>query len=140
MKRVLAPQGMLALNFWGCPENSPHVVVICDVFREFFGEDSTMIFQVACSLSNPQVLQNLVEDAGFSNIQIQSHIKIARHPSLTELLPAYFSIFPVAKLIAAMPEEERTRMFHSIEANLVEWKENEEIAVPTENYILTAEN
>ena len=140
MKRVLAPQGMLALNVWGRPENSPHVVVICDVFREFLGEDSTMIFQVACSLSNPQILLSLVEDAGFSNIQIQSGIKIARHPSLAELLPAYFSVFPVAKLIAAMPEEERTRMFLSIETNLAVWKENEGIAVPTENYILTAEN
>ncbi|MDD1728921.1 MAG: class I SAM-dependent methyltransferase [Methanospirillum sp.] len=139
MKRVLTPQGTLALNVWGRPENSPHVGVICDVFTEYFGEDSTIIFRAACSLSNPRELRNLVEEAGFSNIQIRSGMKIARHPSLTEFLPAYFSIFPIAAQIAAMPEEERTRMFQSIETNLAGWRENDGFAIPTENYTLTAE-
>lgn len=140
MKRVLAPGGTLALSVWGRPKESPHVIAICDVFTDFFGEDSTTIFQVACSLSNHQVLQNLVQEAGFSNIQIQFGVKIARHPSLAELLPAYFSVFPVAAQIAAMPEDERTRMFRCIETKLTAWQENDGLAVPTENCILTAEN
>lgn len=140
MKRVLAPHGTLALSVWGRPGKSPHVIVICDVFAEYFGEDSTTIFRVACSLSNPRVLQNLVKDAGFSNIHIRSGVKIARHPSLAELLPAYFSVFPVAAQIAAMPEEDRIRMFCCIETKLAAWRENEGLAVPTENCILTAEN
>lgn len=79
MKRVLAPQGTLALSVWGRPGMCPHVMVICDVFSEYFGEDSTKIFRVASSLSDNQVLQNLVQDAGFSNIRIQSSVKISRH-------------------------------------------------------------
>ena len=75
---------------------------------------------------------------GLSNIQIRSEIRIARHPSLAELLPAYFSVLPVAAQITAMPEEERTRMFRSIETKLADWRENEGLAVPTENCILTA--
>jgi ubiquinone/menaquinone biosynthesis C-methylase UbiE len=138
MKRVLAPEGRLALSVWGRPEKSPHVLVIFDVFSEFFGEDSTTIFRVACSLSNHQVLQNLVQDAGFSDIHIRYGVKIARHPSLAELLPAYFSVLPVAAQIAAMPESERTRMFRSMETKLADWRENEGLAVPTENCILTA--
>lgn len=138
MKRVLAPQGTLALSVWGRPEKSPHVLVIFDVFSEYFGEDSTTIFKVACSLSSHEVLKNLVQDAGFSNIHIQSGVKIARHPSLAELLPAYFSALPVAAQIAALPEEERTRMFRSMETKLADWRENDGLAVPTENCILTA--
>lgn len=140
MKRVLAPQGTLALSVWGRPEKCPHVIVICDVFTEYFGEDSTMMFRVASSLSNHRVLQNLVQDAGFSNIRIRSGIKIARHPSLADLLPAYFSAFPIAAQIAAMPEEERTLMFRCIETKLTAWRENDGLAVPTESCILTAEN
>ena len=140
MKRVLAPHGRLALSVWGRSEKCPHVIAICDVFTEFFGEDSTTIFRVAGSLSNPRVLENLVLDAGFSTIHIRSEVKIARHPSLTELLPAYFSVFPVATQIAAMSEEERTRMFRCIETKLAAWREGDGLAVPTENCILTAEN
>lgn len=138
MERVLAPGGTLALGVWGRPEKSPHVPAICMVFTEYFGKDSTTIFNVACSLSDQKVLQNLVQDAGFSDIRIRSGIKIARHPSLSELLPAYFSVFPVAAQIAAMPEEKRNEMFRCIETNLAAWRENEGLAVPTENCILTA--
>lgn len=140
MKRVLAPEGTLALSVWGSPEKSPHVPVIIEVFSEYFGEDSTAIFRVACSLSRHDLLRELVQGAGFSQIHIRSGIKIARHPSLTELLPAYFSVLPVAAQITAMPDEERTRMFRSIETRLADWRENEGLAVPTENCTLTATN
>jgi ubiquinone/menaquinone biosynthesis C-methylase UbiE len=140
MKRVLVPQGTLALSVWGRAEMCPHVMVICDVFSEYFGEDSTTIFKVASSLSNHKVLQNLVQDAGFSNIRIRFEVKIARHPSLTDLLPAYFSALPVAAQIAALPEEERTRMFRCIETKLADWRENDGLAAPVENCLLTAEN
>ena len=140
MKRVLAPQGTLALSVWGRAEMCPHVMVICEVFSEFFGEDSTKIFRVASSLSDNQVLHNLVSDAGFSSICIQSSVKISRHPSLAELLPAYFSVLPVAAQIAALPEEERTRMFRCMETKLAAWRENDGLAVPVENCLLTAQN
>nr|WP_319539050.1 methyltransferase domain-containing protein [uncultured Methanospirillum sp.] len=138
MRRVLAPDGTLAISVWGRAERSPHVGAICEAFTKYLGEDSTTMFRVACSLSNPHLLQRLVEDAGFSNIQIRTGVKTARHPSLAEFLPAYFSIFPVAAQITAMAEEDRTRMFRIIESALGPWKENEGIAVPTENCILTA--
>ncbi len=138
MNRVLAPGGTLALSVWGRAEKSPHVGAICEAFTKYLGEDSTTMFSVACSLSDPDLLQKLVEDAGFSSIQIRTGVKTARHPSLTEFLPAYFSIFPVAAQITAMSDEKRTRMFRSIERTLEPWMENEGIAVPTENCILTA--
>ena len=140
MKRVLAPEGTLALSVWGRAGMCPHVMAICEVFSEYFGEDSTTIFKVASSLSNPEVLQHLVQDAGFSRIRIRSEVRIARHPSLANLLPAYFSALPVAAQIAALPEEERTRMFRCIETRLAGWRENDGLAAPVENCILTAVN
>lgn len=138
IKRVLVPHGILALSVWGRPEKSPHVMVICDVFTEFFGPDSTQMFKVACSLSSPDVLSNLIMEAGFSDICIRTDVKIARHPSFARFLPAYFSIFPVASLISKLTDEERSRMFHLIEKELAPWIENGALAVPTENNILTA--
>ncbi|OPX64791.1 MAG: ubiquinone/menaquinone biosynthesis methyltransferase [Methanoregula sp. PtaB.Bin085] len=139
MARVLAPGGRLALSVWGRAEKSPHVGIICDVFRDYFGEDSTTIFKVACSLSDPAVLRNLAGDAGFTGISIRSGVKIARHPSPAELLPAYFSAFPVAAQISALPEEERDGMFRCMMTQLVPSTENNGLAVPTENIPQTAE-
>lgn len=138
IKRVLVPHGTLALSVWGRPEKSPHVIVICDVLTKFFGPDSTQMFKVACSLSSPDLLSKLIQEAGFSDICIRTDVKIARHPSFTRFLPAYFSIFPVASLISELPDDERDRMFHLIEKGLAPWIENGALAVPTENHILTA--
>jgi ubiquinone/menaquinone biosynthesis C-methylase UbiE len=140
MKRVLSPGGTLVLGVWGSPEKSPHVPIICDILGKYFGKDSASLFTTACSLSDRRVLENLVRDAGFSKIRIHTRVKIARHPSLAELLPAYFSGFPVAAQIAAMHEEERTRMFRAIATALAPYTENDGLAVPTENIILAAEN
>jgi ubiquinone/menaquinone biosynthesis C-methylase UbiE len=140
IKRVLVPHGTLALSVWGRPENSPHVMVICDVFTEFFGPDSTQMFKVACSLSSHDLLNNLLQEVVFSNISIKTDVKVAHHPSFARFLPAYFSIFPVASLISELTDEERNRMFHCIEKRLAPWIEKGALAVPTENNILTAEN
>jgi len=139
MARVLTPGGRLALGVWGRAEESPHVGVICYVIGRYFGEDATSLFKRACSLSNRTDLKNLIRDAGFSGIRIKAGVKIARHPSLAELLPAYFSIFPVAAEILAMQETDRTRMFQEIATALAPYCENDGLAVPTENYIVTAE-
>lgn len=139
MARVLAPGGRLAVAVWGRAEKSPHVPVICEVFSNYFGKESTAMFDVACSLCDPAVLHDLVEDAGFSNIRIQAGIKIARHPSLSDFLPAYFSIFPIAEKIGAMPVEERNAMFCSIMTGLLPYIKDDGLAVPTEGIILSAE-
>ena len=138
MARVLVPGGRIALGVWGRAEKSPHVGVICDVIGRYFGDEATSLFKKACSLSDRTELKNLVRDAGFSGIRIKAGIKIARHPSLAELLPAYFSIFPVAKEIAAMQEKDRERMFQDLVTALAAYRENDGLAVPTENYIVTA--
>ncbi|NMB78198.1 MAG: methyltransferase domain-containing protein [Methanomicrobiales archaeon] len=140
MKRALVPGGRLALSVWGRAEMSPHVPVICEVFTKYFGEESTTIFRVACSLCNKELLHALVQDAGFSLIRIREGITIARHPCLAELLPAYFAGFPVAARIDALPEERRNQLFRDIMAGLEDYTENGTLAVPTEHIVLTAEN
>ncbi len=76
--------------------------------------------------------------AGFSDIRIRVGTRIARHPSVVSLLPDYFSIFPIAEKIGAMPEDERNAMFCSIMAGLLPFTRDGALAVPTEGIILSA--
>jgi ubiquinone/menaquinone biosynthesis C-methylase UbiE len=138
MARVLAPGGRLALGVWGRPDHCPYVIAVMGVLEQYLGPESTTLFKQASSLSDPDVLLGLVRGAGFSDVHLRAETKISRHPSLAEFLPAYFSIFPVSAEIAAMPEEERARMFSGLAAALAPYRENDGFAVPTENYIVTA--
>jgi len=138
MARVLTPGGRLALGVWGRPDRCPYVIAVSGVLEEYLGTDATTLFKQASSLSDQNELIGLVRDAGFSDIHLRAETKIARHPSLPELLPAYFSIFPVAREIAAMHEGERGRMFCAMATALEAYYEGGGLAVPTENYIVTA--
>jgi len=138
MARVLTPGGRLALGVWGRPDRCPYVIAVAGVLEDYLGAESTTMFRQAGSLSNPDELLGLVRSAGFSDVHLRAETKISRHPSLAGLLPAYFSIFPVAAEISAMQEEERARMFCSMETALALYCEKDGLAVPTENYIVTA--
>ena len=138
MARVLTPGGRLALGVWGRPDRCPYAIAVSEVLEQYLGADSTALFRQANSLSDRNELLALVRDAGFSDIHLRAETKISRHPSLTELLPPYFSIFPVAAEISAMQEVERARMFCSMKTALASYCEHDGLAVPTENYIVTA--
>jgi len=138
MARVLAPGGRLVLGVWGSTDRCPYVIAVSGVLETYLGADSTALLRQASSLSDRNILLSLVRKAGFSDIHFRAETKLSRHPSLTELLPAYFSIFPVAEEISAMQEEARTRMFCCMKTALASYCENDGLAVPTENYIVTA--
>lgn len=138
MARVLAPGGRLALCVWGRFESAPHVVIMSDVIGRYLGKDSTAMFMAACSLADNTELQTLVQNAGFTRVHIRVDVKTARHPSLEEFLPAYLSIFPIAADIAAMPEDRRVRMFCELASAMRVLVDDDGLAMPTENHILTA--
>jgi len=95
MKRVFSPEGTLTHSDGGerkDPTRGCHMRNICLVS----GWGYKHHFQAVCSLYDPHMPKNLVENAGSRWIDIRSDVKVARHPSLVKLLPAYFSIFPVA--------------------------------------------
>ncbi|MDD1703355.1 MAG: methyltransferase domain-containing protein [Methanoregula sp.] len=140
MARVLAPGGRLALCVWGRFESSPLVVIMSDVLGRYLGQGSTAMFQAACSLADCGKLRTLVQNAGFTSVHIRVDVKVARHPSLEEFLPAYLSIFPVAAEIAAMQEETRARMFSEMAVALLPWRDDDGLVIPTENHILTAQS
>jgi len=140
MARVLAPGGRLALCVWGRFESSPLVVIMSDVLGRYLGQGSTAMFQAACSLADCGKLRTLVQNAGFTSVHIRVDVKVARHPSLEEFLPAYLSIFPVAAEIAAMQEETRARMFSEMAVALLPWRDDNGLVIPTENHILTAQS
>lgn len=138
MARILVPGGRLALCVWGPFESSPHVVILSGILGEYLGKDSTEMFMAACSLADNTKLRTLVQGAGFTRVHIRVDVKVARYPSVHEFLPAYLSIFPVASGIAAMPEERRARMFLDMAEALRPWTDDDGLAMPSENHILTA--
>ena len=139
MARVIAPGGSLVLGIWSGLDRFTFLAIILDVVGRYCKPESGDIFRVSCSsFTGSEELRKIVHNAGFCNIHIQSEVKVARHPSLAEFLPAYLSLTPFGAEIASMQEEERSRMFCETVKALEPFMDGDGLAIPTENRIVTA--
>ena len=140
MARVLAPGGRLVVSIWSTLDRFSFLADILDLVGRFCKSGSRDTFRVSCSsFTGREDLRSLLRDAGFCNIHIRTEVIVARHPSLAEFLPAYLLLTPFAEDIALMTEEERTRMLASTMKVLEAYLDDDGLAIPSENNIITAE-
>lgn len=140
MARVLVPGGRLAVSIWSNLDRFRFLADILDIVGRYCKAGSRDMFRVSCSsFTCHEDLWKLVHEAGFCNIHIRTEVKIARYPSLAEFLPAYLSLTPFAADIASMSEEELTCMFTRTMKALEVYQDNNSLAIPSENNIITAD-
>jgi SAM-dependent methyltransferase len=95
----LVPGGQVVLSAWGSPEETPAFQVVPDAFREIAPNESPQKSRITGS---PQVLANLIQDAGFDNyIRIRGPVERVLHVASAS---AYFDRFYYSspKIRAAM--------------------------------------
>jgi ubiquinone/menaquinone biosynthesis C-methylase UbiE len=81
MYRVLDPNGTLALALWCTIETSPgHHALAQGLERHVSQEAATLMYNVF-GLGEAKTIRNLLEDAGFREVQIRQEERIARFPS-----------------------------------------------------------
>lgn len=65
-------------------------------------------------------------------------IKTARHPSLSEFLLGYLSVFPFAADIAAMSDADRADLFERMITALKCYVDDDGLSAPMESHVVTA--
>lgn len=89
MRRVLAPHGRLALMTWGTLENNPGNAAIAQAWRAWVGEEQAARFNSPHSLSDPAAVRNLLQVAGFAQIDAYAQKDRARFASPRALVCSY---------------------------------------------------
>lgn len=138
MFRVMVPGGQLAISVWRSLDRCPLFAVLADAIGRFLGGRFTAAFYASCSLSDREELKSLLTSAGFQDVHVRLEVRMARFPSLQELLPGYISVFPFAGEIAAMAPKERQEMFDYIIQSLLPFMDDYGLAAPMECHIATA--
>ncbi|MDR3436773.1 methyltransferase domain-containing protein [Telmatospirillum sp.] len=138
MARVMRPGGRLALSVWRSLDRSPFLAVLADILGRRFGAGAAAVFHASCALTDRESLRTLVRDAGFHDIHIRIEAKVARYPSLTDFLPGYLAVFPIATAIAAMNDAARAELFEQMVTSLASYVDDDGLAAPMESHVLTA--
>lgn len=89
MRRVLKPKGRITLAVWGAMHQCPGQVALKETWERHFGPDAAAGFFRMHSLDDPEVIQSLLNDAGFSAVTVQPARGTVRWPSPAHLARSY---------------------------------------------------
>ncbi|MBW3660783.1 MAG: methyltransferase domain-containing protein [Gemmatimonadetes bacterium] len=108
MRRVLAPGGRLALNV---PGPTPRVLtILAEGLARHLSPELANFVNVVFSLHEPRELEELLEDAGFGDVSIDSSTRTLRLPAPAEFLWQYVCSTPLAAAVAKVDDERRAAL------------------------------
>jgi ubiquinone/menaquinone biosynthesis C-methylase UbiE len=104
IRRVLVPDGKLAVSAWRSHEYNPVNRATASVIEKFFGQFPGVTPGVAFGLGEEEVLRPLLEQAGFRIESLQPFRREIEAPSAEEYLARQWSATPSAGVLAEHDE------------------------------------
>lgn len=70
-RRVLKDGGVLLFDVWDCIEESPHAVINAQIVEGLFPGDEEIRFRLPYAMHDPNLLQQLLNEAEFRDVRIE---------------------------------------------------------------------
>lgn len=135
MYRVLVPNGRLAINVLRPIQYSPAYIILANILEEHAGTQAGAIMRSPFPSWTIEQLRDLMTDAKFRNVHIQTVITPIRFPSAEEFLIREAASSPLAGSINALSFDAREKLIADIEEALIEYTDDDGIVFPMETYI-----
>lgn len=136
MRRVLVPEGTVAINTFG--RASAFHVALAECLARYVNASVSKLSLAPFALSDPTALQALVETAGFRKVSLRTLETARRVEPTQQWLLQYSSALPYAGSISAMDPAERAAMLRAIASALKEHWASDSFLVPCEVHFVCA--
>ena len=137
MRRVLAPEGRLALCVWSRIEASPGMAALAEALGRHVGAEAAANRRAPFALGDPVQLRALVEVAGFRDVAVHTVLDTARFPSPEALVAYQLGATPLSTL-GAVTEEAQRAVARDVRAALHPYLHGDQLAVPMEAHFTLA--
>jgi ubiquinone/menaquinone biosynthesis C-methylase UbiE len=142
MRRVLVPDGRLALNVFGPIEHNPATHALANALDRHLHPDASTAKRTEHALADSEGLRRLVTDAGFRDVTIRTATKMVRFPSPTEYVRIQLAATPLASLVAhqdiARREALLEALINDVSAALRPYLDDEGLRFPQEVHAVLA--
>lgn len=136
MRRVLAPGGRLAINV---PGSTPPIFAIVDeALERHIGPEAAGFVRMVFSLHDPDEIRNLINSAGFHDVDVQPGTKTLRLPPPEEFLWQYVQSTPLAAVMARADDQSRAALERDVVAKLQEFVKNGALIFQHDPVVATA--
>jgi SAM-dependent methyltransferase len=138
MRRVLAPDGRLAVSLWRELGRTPGFSAFVDVLDRHAGTAAGDMLRGPFALPNAAAVRELIEAAGFVQQRLAIHIFPVRFASVLDFFQEEVAATPLAEPIGELPEEVRARMVDDLTDALRGYLDDDGLVFPIESHIFTA--
>jgi ubiquinone/menaquinone biosynthesis C-methylase UbiE len=102
LRRVLRPGGRLVLGVWGPLDRNPLVASMHATFGPFLGDDLAAAMEGPCGFPDAADLSVLLDEAGFTQVRVQAHEKVAEHPDVRAAMDGQLDALPVVSAVQSL--------------------------------------
>jgi len=138
MRRVLGPEGRLALMVWRSIGESPGFAVLAASLEEHVGQAAAAIMRAPFGLSNAEELAGLVRAAGFRDVAIQQRVGTVRFASIDTFVLSYVAGSPLAGPVSQANDAARGALITDARNGLAQYATNTKLAFPIAAHLLGA--
>jgi SAM-dependent methyltransferase len=138
MRRVLAPEGRVALAVWRGIEVNPAFVAVVDVLDRYVGTDAGMVLREPFAGPDRADLHRLLTAAGFRAVRVRIGIVDVRFPSAREFLRREVVSTPLAEPVSGLDEARHEQMTAELERTLAPYTDDDGIAFPFQTWLAVA--
>jgi SAM-dependent methyltransferase len=138
MRRVLAPQGRVAIAVWRGIAVNPAFVAVVDVLDRYVGNDAGMVMREPFAGPDRADLHRLLTAAGFRGVRVRIGIIDVRFPSAREFLRREVVSTPLAEPVSGLDEARHEEMLAELERTLAPYTDDDGIAFPFQTWLAVA--
>lgn len=133
MRRVLSPSGCLTILVWGSINKCPGQLAMRESWERHFGMDGARMFYRQHSLSDPETVNSLINEAGFRDVSVQTSMGVVRLASSEQLVRSYGAMAEIQA-----DAKTRAEVFDEVSASLQSYMSAEGLVYPIEAIIASA--
>ena len=132
IRRVLKPNGRLALAVWGSITKCPGQMAMKETWEHHF-PDHAGLFAAQHSLGDPEIVLSLLQDAGFRDVSAQTAMGAVHLPSPGHLARSYGAMAGIQA-----DEKTRTEVINEVSVALQSYVGAEGLEYPIEAILASA--
>ena len=139
MRRVLGPDGRLAVSVWRPIEFNPGYVAFADALERHVGEEATTMMRSPFPSWDRAYLRTLVSDAGLREASVTVGIGTMRYPSPEEFVRREAASSPLAGPLGSLDPAVRETLIDDVGAALGAYTDDDGVVFPMESYEVVAQ-
>jgi ubiquinone/menaquinone biosynthesis C-methylase UbiE len=137
MRRVLAPEGRLALAVWRPIRHSPGFAALTQALERHVGADAAAIMRAPFDGPDAATLRRLVLDAGFGEVRLRIGFGAVRFPSAEAFLGQQAASSPLAGPVGALGREVHEALARDLDWGLHAYVDDDGVVFPMQTWLVT---